>query len=152
MDNHCNTDCESSCGFTRCLHRIGEFLQSFLLLALRLYFGYLLFQTGSGKIADIAKTTAFFESLHIPVANLASYLVGYTEMIGGLCLMAGFLSRWITIPLIIVLTTAMLTAHKGQVVHEAGPFPFLLTCLVVFCFGAGYFSLDWLIGRFCCKK
>ncbi len=150
--SNCSGSCDSSSFFAHKLHRIGEFLQPFFLLAIRLYFGYLLFIGGSGKIADIAGTTAFFEKLHIAYPNILSYVVGYTEMIGGACLIAGFLSRLVSIPLIIVMLTAIFTAHHAEVFHNSPPFPFLFACLVIFTFGAGQISIDYFINRIFCKK
>jgi putative oxidoreductase len=70
-------------------------------------------------------------------------------------------SRLLCIPLICTLTGAYLTAHRealltifsnpDQFISQA-PFNFLLTSLIVFCFGPGKFSLDNLIEKKMVKK
>jgi len=42
------------------------YLQSLLLLIIRLYWGWGFFETGKGKLMDVQKPTAFFQSLGIP--------------------------------------------------------------------------------------
>ncbi len=129
--------------------RAGEGFQSYLLLAMRLFWGYQFFQTGMGKLSDISKVTAYFESLSIPFAEANAYMVGSFEMVGGILLMLGLGTRLIAIPLIVILCTAFATAHR-EAIHDAdsfvsqSPFNFLLMCLVVFAFGPGKFSLDYL--------
>ena len=44
----------------------ANFLQSPLLLALRVYFFWQLFLTGKGKLSNIGKVSEFFTSLGIP--------------------------------------------------------------------------------------
>lgn len=151
-DSNCSNSCDSSCFFTHFLHKIGNFLQPFLLLAIRLFWGYLLFLSGSAKVADVAATSAFFESLKIPYSEGVTYLVGYTEMVGGICLMLGFLTRLVSLPLIVVMITAYYTAHHAMSFQSSPPFPFFFACLILFCFGAGQISLDYIFQRFFCKK
>ena len=49
--------------FYRWLIALGGALQSPLLLAIRLFWGWQFFLTGKGKLMDLAKPTQFFESL-----------------------------------------------------------------------------------------
>ena len=44
----------------------GVFLQPFILLMMRLYWGFLFFQAGFGKLGHIDDTGAFFSTLNIP--------------------------------------------------------------------------------------
>jgi putative oxidoreductase len=83
-------------------------------------------------------------------------LVGATECLGGLLLLAGFCSRLISIPLTILLTVAYLTADLDRVKMifsdpdkflTADQFLFLFVVVIVFAFGPGKFSIDWLIKR-----
>src|SRR5271168_3025960 len=131
-------------------------LQSPLLLAIRLYWGWQFFLTGRGKLMNPAKVTEFFHSLHIPFPAFNVYLAGGTECVGGLLLLAGLGSRLISLPLIFVTIIAYLTAEIDTVKHifsnpdkfvTADPFLFMLATLLVLAFGPGVFSLDWLIGK-----
>lgn len=131
-------------------------LQSLLLLVIRLYWGWEFFLTGKGKLMDLAKPTEFFESLGIPFPHFQAMLAGTTECVGGLLLLAGLCSRLISIPLTILLTVAYLTADLDKVKMifsdpdkflAAGEFLFLFAVVLVFAFGPGKFSIDWLIKR-----
>jgi putative oxidoreductase len=131
-------------------------LQSLLLLVIRLYWGWEFFLTGKGKLMDLQKPTEFFQSLGIPFPHAQAMLAGATECIGGLLLLVGFCSRLISIPLTILLTVAYLTADLDKVKMifndpdkflTAAEFLFLFVIVLVFAFGPGRFSIDWLIKR-----
>jgi putative oxidoreductase len=131
-------------------------LQSPLLLVMRLYWGWQFFQTGKGKLMNLDRTAGFFESLHIPHPHLNAVMAGSTECFGGLCLLLGLGSRVLTVPLIITMIVAYVTA-ESDALHAifsdpdkfvtATPFEFMLTAVIVLVFGPGKFSLDWLIAR-----
>jgi putative oxidoreductase len=136
--------------------RIFDRLRSPLLLALRLIFGWGLFQTGKGKLEDIGRFTAFLTHLHIPMPGVNAYFVASLECFGGLLLLLGLASRLICIPLVINFIVAYLTADieavKGffkdqDAFTNAAPFLYLLTSLLVLAFGPGLFSIDALIAR-----
>ena len=67
--------------------RIFDKLRSPLLLALRLIFGWGLFQTGKGKLEHIDRFTDFLTHLHIPMPAANAYFVASLECIGGLLLL-----------------------------------------------------------------
>lgn len=130
--------------------------QSLVLLVVRLYWGWGFFLTGKGKLMDLSRVTAFFQSLGIPLPHAQAILVGGTECVGGLLLLAGLCSRLISIPLTILLTVAYLTADldKVKVIFSdpdkfltADQFLFLFVAVLVLAFGPGKFSIDWLIQR-----
>jgi putative oxidoreductase len=131
-------------------------LQSPLLLVMRLYWGWQFFQTGKGKLMNLEKVTGFFESLNIPHPHLNAIMAGCTECFGGLCLLLGLGSRVLTIPLIVTMCVAYMTADPDRVKAifsdpdkfvTADEFLFMLTAIIVLIFGPGKFSLDWLIGK-----
>ena len=143
------------------LSATGNFFQHFLLLALRLYFGWSFFQAGYHKWLALDQTASYLAQLHIPFPLINTYLVASIESIGGICLIAGFASRLASIPLTVVLLVALFTQHvKGAFLIFSNPnaflaetpVPFLMATLVIFCFGPGSFSLDYLISRFCKKN
>lgn len=135
---------------------LGEGFQSLLLLAIRLYWGFGFFQSGYGKLSDVESASQFFSQLSIPFPAANAYIAGSIECFGGLLLMAGLFSRIITLPLIIVMIVAYFTAHTPAIVNiwnnpagfvAEGPFNFLLASLIVFAFGPGKISLDYVICR-----
>jgi putative oxidoreductase len=136
-------------------------LQSPLLLAMRLYWGWQFFQIGKGKLTNLDVPTKFFESLHIPHPHLNAIMAGCTECFGGLFLLLGLGSRVLTIPLIFTMCIAYLTADLDKVKNifsdpdsfvSAAEFQFMLCAVIVLVFGPGVFSLDWLIGKIFCGK
>jgi putative oxidoreductase len=140
------------------LINVGNALRSTLLFLIRLCWGIQFCQTGYGKLTHIDKITGFFTSLGIPFPMANAYLVGCTEMIGGFLLTIGLASRLVSVPLIITLVVAYLTSEQPALKKlftftdinpflNADPFLFLLASLIIFCFGPGIFSLDYLIGR-----
>lgn len=140
---------------------IGNGFQDILLLAIRLFWGYQFFTGGLGKIGNISKITSFFTELGIPFPEANAYIVSYIETIGGLCLLLGFASRLAAIPLICVMLVALLTADKDAVFNSisdpqsllnASPFTFLLASLIIFAFGPGRVSIDYLLERFVFKN
>jgi len=132
------------------------YLQSLLLLTIRLYWGWGFFETGKGKLMDVQKPTAFFQSLGIPFPHAQAILVGTTECVGGLLLLLGLASRVISIPLTILLVVAYLTAdleiarnvfNNPDKFLAADEFLFLFTVVLVLAFGPGKFSVDWIVRR-----
>src|ERR1700738_938024 len=135
---------------------VANLLQSPLLLALRLYFFWQLFQTGQGKLSNITKFIHFFRDLHIPAPTVNAYFVSSLECFGGLLLMVGLASR----PLALMVATSMCVAYltteqealmtffsNSDKFVKADPFPYLLTALIVLAFGPGLFSIDALLNR-----
>lgn len=131
----------------------SPWIQSTVLLFLRITIGYRFYLTGKGKLANFANTTEFFENLRIPAPAFHAGLVGYTEMIGGLLLMVGLGTRLAALPLTITLVVAYLTAHREEGFSglyeftDQAPFIFLCVTLVLLAFGAGKFSLDAFVAR-----
>jgi len=138
------------------LTTIGNALRSPLLLVIRLYWGWEFFLTGKGKLMDLSKPAQYFESLGIPLPHFSALFAGCTELIGGLLLLVGLASRLISIPLMILLVTAYFTADSDAVraifsdpdkFLSAAEFQFLFAVVIIFVFGPGKFSIDWLIKR-----
>ncbi|MGA2685166.1 MAG: DoxX family protein [Verrucomicrobiota bacterium] len=143
------------------LVRVASWLQSPFLLAIRLYWGWQFFQTGMGKLENIGHVTQFFQSLNIPLPGANAWLVAIMECFGGLLLMIGAGSRLIAFALAFDMIIAYLTADSDAVKSifsdsdkfvQAAPFPFLFMTLVVLAFGAGVFSVDWVLRKIFFRK
>lgn len=135
---------------------VGSLFRSPILLILRLFFGISFMFAGFGKLLDISHFSDTLLTLHVPYPSLLAWLVAFTEIIGGLLLTIGLLSRIAAIPLIIVMCAAYSTVHiealaalttNPKLFVSEAPFNFLLTSLLVFAFGPGIFSIDWLLSR-----
>jgi putative oxidoreductase len=132
----------------------ANFLQSPLLLALRVYFFWQLFLTGKGKLSNIGKVSEWFTSLGIPLPTLNAYFIGSLECFGSLLLIIGLASRPLSLLIVISMTVAYFAADFEAVSNifsdpdkfvKADPFPFLLTALIILVFGPGLFSIDALL-------
>lgn len=135
---------------------VAATLQSPLLLALRLFWGYQFVRTGWGKLTNLDRTAGYFESLHIPAAKLNALAAGSVECFGGALLLLGLWSRLASLPLIGTMAVAYLTAESDALraitsdpdkFTSAAPFLFLLTCVIVLAFGPGFFSIDRLLTK-----
>src|SRR5277367_1916060 len=73
--------------------RAASCLQSPLLLAVRLYWGWQFAQTGWGKMHNIARITGFFMSLNIRLPAFSACFISGLEFFGGLLLILGLASR-----------------------------------------------------------
>jgi putative oxidoreductase len=140
----------------RRLIAFATMLQSPVLLLIRLYWGWQFFLTGKGKLMDISKPTQFFQGLGIPFPHEQAIIAGCTECFGGPLLLIGLGTRLVSIPMIILLIVAYLTADLDRVrvifrdpdkFVTADEFLFLLAVVIAFVFGPGRFSVDWLIGK-----
>ncbi len=132
-------------------------LQSPLLLAVRLYWGWQFAQTGWGKLSDPAKVAGFFATLGIPFPTVNAYFVSVLEFAGGVLLALGLGSRVVALLLTVDMLVAYVTADREALLslfsspdkfYAAAPYTFLAASLLVLVFGPGKFSLDqWIGGR-----
>ncbi|AQX03586.1 HvfX family Cu-binding RiPP maturation protein [Elizabethkingia anophelis] len=118
-----------------------------VLLVLRLVLMYGFFNPAMIKIKDINSIAGWFESLGIPLPNLNVYLTTGTEVLGIILLALGLFTRWISIPLIVIMIVAIITVHleNGFNAGDNGfeiPLYYILMLLILFTFGAGKYSLD----------
>lgn len=142
--------------------KIGNNLQSLFLLYMRLIWGHQFFLTGVAKFNHIDVVIQFFANLHIKAPALTAYSVAFFETVCGFCLFFGFASRIVTVPLIIIMTSALSIAHQEAFMHlrflldpsflvREAPYPFLIAALLVFIFGPGRISIDAWIKRWASK-
>lgn len=134
--------------------RFAEKLCSPLLLAIRLYWGWQLIQTGLGKLRNQERVVDFFTSLNIPFPALNAHFVSGLEFFGGMLLIVGFLARPISLMLTISMSVAYWTASRDALFaifsdpgkfYAADPFTFLFAAILILAFGPGVFSLDYLL-------
>jgi putative oxidoreductase len=141
--------------------RAANSLQSPLLLAVRLYWGWQFLETGWGKLSDIPKVAGYFTSLGIPAPSFNAHLVALLEFGGGILLILGLGSRLIALPLTFDMIMAYFTADREALqsvffepekFYNAAPFTFLFASLIILIFGPGWFSLDTIIKWYRAKQ
>lgn len=141
-------------GVTAFLNR----LQSPLLLAIRLYWGWQFAQDGWGKLTHLARVTNFFASLNLPAPGATATLVASVEFFGGILLVLGLASRLISLVLFVNMTMAYLSVPDDRVnfshmfsnpsdFYNATPYTYWFAALLILILGPGLFSIDTLIRR-----
>ena len=134
--------------------KAADSLKSPFLLAIRLYWGWQLMQSGWGKLHNIAGVTEFFSSLGLPAPHFTAIAISNLELFGGALLALGLGSRLIGLVLSVNMMMAYITADREALLslfsdpgkfYNADPFTFLMASLLVFIFGAGSFSADYLV-------
>jgi putative oxidoreductase len=145
----------------RLLIAIASSVQSVLLLAVRLYWGWQFMETGWGKLHRLDKVTQFFASLGIPAAGLNAGFVSGLELVGGLLLAVGLASRPVALLFVCDMLVAYITADRQAFTSVfsdpdkfvgAAPCTFLCASLLILIFGPGRFSLDALADRYFNKQ
>ncbi|ADV83043.1 DoxX family protein [Terriglobus saanensis] len=131
-------------------------LQSPMLLAVRLYWGWQFMTNGWGKLHGLAKITDFFASLNIPLPALSAHFVSGLEFLGGILLVLGLATRFVGLLLAGNMLVAYWTADHEALTsifsdpgkfYVADPYTFLFASLMVMIFGAGIFSVDYLLEK-----
>lgn len=132
-----------------------RWLESPLLLAVRLIWGWQFTLTGWGKLTHLHHVIGFFASLGIPLPGLMAPAISFLEFAGGILLIAGLLTRLTGFLLAADMVVAYLVSDRDALrtlfsndpskFWNADPFTFLMASLVLLAFGAGAFSLDRLI-------
>ena len=134
----------------------ASLLQSPFLLMVRLYWGWQFAQTGWGKLQHLSHVRGFFASIGIPAPSVMAPCIATLEFVGGILLIVGLASRIIGLLLALNMMTAYLTTEQPALhsilsdpgkFYNADPFTFLFAALIVLIFGAGAFSLDYLLFR-----
>lgn len=135
--------------------RAASSLQSPLLLAIRLYWGWQFLQSGIDHLRNMSDFVTFMNSHGVPAPWLNAHFVAALEACGGVLLILGLGSRLIAVPLAVNMMVAYITADRDSLCaifsdhaedfYRALPFTFLLAALIILIFGPGWFSLDTII-------
>ena len=134
-----------------------NYLQSPLLLAIRLYWGWEFIQDGLGKLNHLDKVTDFFTSLNLPQPHLTAIFVSLLELIGGALFALGIGSRLISLLLFVNMTVAFWTAEReafGSILSDPDKFTAAsayndwFATLIILTMGPGYLAVDTILRRF----
>lgn len=124
--------------------------QSFSLLLARLVVAYGFYNPAMQKWSDMDSVATWFGSIGIPFPALNAYLAASTELLGVILLTLGLFTRFISIPLMIVMAVAIATVHLPHGFSSGNngfeiPLYYLLFLAIFASFGAGKLSLDHLL-------
>lgn len=81
----------------------------------RLAIGIVFVESGWGKFHDLAKVVSYFESLSIPWPHLQAPFVSGVELLAGLFILMGLLTRLSSFLLMIIMTVALYTAKREDI-------------------------------------
>jgi putative oxidoreductase len=131
-------------------------LESPFLLLVRVYWGWQFAQSGWGRLHNLDRATGFFASLGIPAPRPTCIMISLLEFVGGILLIAGFSTRFIGLLLAGDMAVAYLLSDRAALkaiisnpgqFYGADPYTFLFAALMALIFGAGRYSVDYLIWR-----
>jgi putative oxidoreductase len=116
----------------------------------RVVVAYGFYEPAMNKWADIGSVAQWFGSIGIPFPLLNAYMAASLEIAGVILLALGLLTRFISIPLIIIMVVAIIAVHlpNGFSAADNGfeiPLYYLIFLLGFVAHGAGKFSVDRLI-------
>ncbi|MGA8088180.1 MAG: DoxX family protein [Terracidiphilus sp.] len=154
MSNIVNAATKTYNGFASILNR----LQSPLLLAIRLYWGYQFMQDGWGKLTHLDKVTEFFSSLNLPTPHMTALAVALIELCGGFLFTFGIASRLTSLVLWVNMTMAYLSVPDDRVnffhilskpddFYGASPYTYWFAALLILILGPGFFAVDTVLKR-----
>lgn len=123
------------------------------LLLGRLGVGLVFLSTGWGKVHNVEKVTQFFTELGIPAPGFHAVLVGWSELLCGGALVLGLLTRLATIPLIVSMIVAILTAKRADIhgffdLVAFEEFTYLVLLVMIAILGPG----NWAVDRYLAKR
>lgn len=137
------------------MHQVHTFVHRFhnpdlALLLVRLAVGVVFLYHGWMKLGSMEGTIGFFGTLGF--APWLAYLVAWVETVGGLALIAGFLTRYAGLLLALVALVALVKVHlPNGFLIAGGGYEFILVLLAgslaLFFSGAGRYSLAGMLKR-----
>ena len=131
-------------------------LESPFLLIVRVYWGWQFAETGWGKLRHLPHVAHYFGTLGIPAPGVTAAFVSTLELVGGILLIAGLATRFIGLLLAVDMIVAYLTTDLSALAsivsnpdafYNDAAYTFLFAALIALVFGAGRYSVDYLIWR-----
>lgn len=121
-------------------------------LFFRLILAYGFYEPALKKITNIDSIAGWFGSIGIPLPEVNAYLAAGTEALGVVLLTLGLATRFISIPLMVVMVVAITTVHlkNGFACGDNGfevPFYYFFMLFSLVVTGAGRISVDYLLAR-----
>lgn len=112
---------------------------------------------GITKLMHPAATIGYMQSAGVPSANVLVYIAAFAELLGGLAILSGFLTRLGALGLFIYLIPVTFMMHafwkvtgmeaQMQQVNFIKNLAVMGGLLALYAFGPGRFSVDWRLRR-----
>jgi putative oxidoreductase len=110
---------------------------------IRIFTGWFIIRYGR-ELFNIEGLLDFLKKENFPFPVFSGYAAKIIELAGGIFLMAGLFTRWVTPLLMVVMAGVIYTTAHGSIFEGEVAFLFLLLFAVFFFNGAGKWSLDFL--------
>ena len=137
----------------RALDPIYDFLEPLTYPMIRFVAGVMMIPHGYGKVfGGIEGTTKFFESAGLEPAFFLAWYVGLLELIGGICVAFGFLTRLMSVQLVGLLAVATFYIHlpSGFLWVKGGyeyPLFWMIVMIAITIQGGAKLSIDNLMSK-----
>lgn len=114
---------------------------------IRVFTGWFIIRYGL-ELFNIDGLLDFLKKENIPFPVFTGYAAKILEFVGGICLILGLFTRWVTPPLMVVMYGVIYTTAHGSIFEGELAFLFMLLFGVFWVIGAGKWSVDhWLANR-----
>jgi putative oxidoreductase len=135
--------------FNKLILRISKFNWVPLLLT-QITIGIVFAESGWGKLHNLPKVIEFFRSLNIPAPELQAPMVAGLELVCGVLVFVGLMSRIAALPLIGTMVVAVITAKLPEFeswtdLFGASEFLYIILLLFLVTNGPSCISIDKLI-------
>jgi putative oxidoreductase len=138
-----------------CTDRIATQWQDFLLLIARVLLGWIFVSSGWRKLMDIPGFVKTMPRRDLP--DFLGYVAPPVEFFGGLCLLLGFATRYVSLVMLLFIIIASFSSHrywsadKAQVANQSSHFwknvSMMGGTILLFITGAGRYALDAVLQR-----
>ena len=129
--------------------------QDFLLLVGRVLLGFIFINSGWRKLMDIPAFVTTMPRRGLP--GFLGYIAPPVEFFGGLCLVVGFATRYVSLVMLLFIIIATFSSHRyweappAQYGNQSSHFwknvSMMGGTVLLFITGAGRFALDRMMGR-----
>ncbi len=121
-------------------------------LVARITVGWVFVLSGWGKLHSLPDIVEYFRTLGIPAPEIQAPFASGTELVCGALLLVGLASRLASVPLMVVMTVAIMTARLEELTSAGAlygfiEFTYIALLLWIAVAGPGPLSLDALILR-----
>ncbi|MBR2857562.1 MAG: DoxX family protein [Bacteroidales bacterium] len=120
---------------------------SFLILAVRVFFGVLFFLHGVDKMMNFNQLSLNYPSIFGLGSYMTLMLAVFCEFCCSLFLIAGLLERIILIPMIVSMAVAYFDVHDAILPEGELALIYMVVFFILFMVGPGRFSLDYMLDR-----
>lgn len=122
-----------------------ERIVSFILLALRMFFGVMFFIHGLDKMMNFSTLSQTFPSILGFGSYMSLMLAIFCEFCCSLFMIVGLMHRLVLIPMIITMCMAFFVVHGAMIPEGELALIYLFVFISLFITGPGRYSIDYML-------